>query len=677
MAFLLPQRFVGSQVSQVSEPAPSTPRKGKEEDLTNCDLSRLLMMASPLRAGLGRSSTAAASPSKEPQSPSRSTAPSLANIATPTRVRQSPSPAVKEKARLPPVVSVYRMPARGCAIVTLRDKAVLELSVAMRVAVVDGVCVEVRRHVRKAKEADDGEATEGVFVAWGHRVARRVDVSEEGIEAYFNGLSAVSEPEGLDFKRPFEEQLQLFELSSEGPLQMDTLPTVDTALAARMLEGPHGRADLVRNLWEAKEQLDEMWNKPPPPMGRSLMQRVARDQLFPHSGKEGEKHENRAGEKLEELAMAVGLLDGVPAGSAFLDLCGGPGAWSQFLLSKPELAMRGFGFTLRSGSGDAKDWQAEEKDDWYSDLLENPKWTALWGSDGTGDLLKPQNLEHSTAQLRKQGGVFLCVADGGFSDKAIPANLLELYFYRLFLAELLTAASCLVQGGRFVCKLYTSCSTATSSLLFLTTRLFDYVAIVKPMTSRVAGPERYLYASGFRPGAETEEVRAALTRSQELGGGAGPLQVPLLSPVVAATELAKDEGFSQQLSAMVAGLCERQAGSLFAIVERAEELEEIALDAAEEAREGSRRWAIVAAAQREAAAAAAAEAAMNSPWQEHRHSDRHSDRRGERLSGFGGYSTHSGYGSKGRGKGGKGGKGGSKGGDRSRQGGGRSWNGFQ
>lgn len=135
------------------------------------------------------------------------------------------------------------------------------------------------------------------------------------------------------------------------------------------------------------------------------MQRVARDQLFPHSGKEGKEgkegsHENRAGEKLEELAQAVGLLDGMQpgvVGARFLDLCGGPGAWSQYLL---QMNFQGFGFTLRSGAGSEDDWQAEQKDDWYPELLRHPNWHAIWGADGTGDLLKPENLQHASQILR-------------------------------------------------------------------------------------------------------------------------------------------------------------------------------------------------------------------------------------------------------------------------------------
>jgi hypothetical protein len=110
----------------------------------------------------------------------------------------------------------------------------------------------------------------------------------------------------------------------------------------------------------AKERLDALWDRPPPPMARSLMTRVARAQLFPSSGKgDNDKHENRAGDKLADLSDISDLFDGIPAGSAFLDLCGGPGAWSQYLLAKKDLALRGFGFTLKANAGSAEDWKAE------------------------------------------------------------------------------------------------------------------------------------------------------------------------------------------------------------------------------------------------------------------------------------------------------------------------------
>ena len=57
----------------------------------------------------------------------------------------------------------------------------------------------------------------------------------------------------------------------------------------------------------------------------------------------------------QELVSASGLLEDLPEGCLFLDLCGGPGAWSQFLLAK---GLAGFGLTLRSGQGTEEDWQA-------------------------------------------------------------------------------------------------------------------------------------------------------------------------------------------------------------------------------------------------------------------------------------------------------------------------------
>jgi len=256
------------------------------------------------------------------------------------------------------------------------------------------------------------------------------------------------------------------------------------------------------------------------------------------------------------------------------------------LLAQSHLRLRGFGFTLRSGVGGVEDWQAEEKDDWYGELLSRRDWQALWGSDGSGDLLKPGNLEHCTKQINKNGGAFLCVADGGFSDKEIPSNCLELYFYRLFLAELLTAASCLKVGGRFVCKLYSSYSTASSALLFLTTRLFQSVSVVKPRSSRVSGPERYLVAFGFRGNAELKEVKAALLQSHQFGGDKSLMQVPLLTPIVSADDLVRGASFTKQLRDMSTTLCQRQSQALRATLERADFLEEVAMDAASHAAPG-------------------------------------------------------------------------------------------
>merc|ERR1719409_1936332 len=100
------------------------------------------------------------------------------------------------------------------------------------------------------------------------------------------------------------------------------------------------------------------------------------------------------------------------------------------------------------------------------------------------------------------------------------------------------AASCLQPGGRFVCKLYSTFSDATAGLLFLVTRLFESASILKPMSSRVSGPERYLVAFGFKSGAETKKICEALQKSHKLCGDSSPLTTPLLTPLVDPTYLA-------------------------------------------------------------------------------------------------------------------------------------------
>jgi len=487
----------------------------------------------------------------------------------------------------PPTAAVARVKKshKGCAVVWLTDVEVLERSILQQVAVVDGVCVEIRRHTKASSveevEQDDTAPVGAVFVAWGARVERRVCVTEEGLEAYFNSLQGLPRPEGLVPESPFVECFSSFDISSSAASVAGTsmlpfqYPAFEEPGAKKLLHSNFCKKESIEALWAAKDRLDAHWDRCPPPLGRSLLLRVARAQLFPSSGDGGKEHENRAGDKLQELADEVGLFDGVPPDSAFLDLCGGPGAWSQMLLANSEKRFRGFGFTLRTDTGAAEDWHAEDKDQWYPDLLERSDWTALWGADGSGDLLKPGNIEHCAWQLSSHC-VCLCVADGGFSDEGIPAHQQELYTYRLLLGELLMAASCLQPGGRFVCKLYSTFSDHMAGLLYATTCLFSSVRVVKPKSSRATGPERYLVAFGFR-GHHFQDVYQALYTSQMVGGGQSPLKAPLLTPLLPKETLVADATFAASMRSMTTSLCQRQSSALSAVVDQADHLEELAL----------------------------------------------------------------------------------------------------
>merc|ERR1719230_1023719 len=105
---------------------------------------------------------------------------------------------------------------KGCAVVLLRDQSIIERCVLQRVAVVDGVSVEMTRHTKKSKTCEEGvEEPAGIFVAWGARVEKKVPVSEEGLEEYFNSLAGKPCPEGLVATPPFQEGHVSFPLTSE------------------------------------------------------------------------------------------------------------------------------------------------------------------------------------------------------------------------------------------------------------------------------------------------------------------------------------------------------------------------------------------------------------------------------------------------------------------------------
>ena len=77
--------------------------------------------------------------------------------------------------------------------------------------------------------------------------------------------------------------------------------------------------------------------------------------------------------------------------ATFIDICGGPGAWSELVLR--ETPLRGFGVTLNAP-------MTSQGETWYARLAEGGRWQALWGADGTGNVYPPANIEHVAEQLK-------------------------------------------------------------------------------------------------------------------------------------------------------------------------------------------------------------------------------------------------------------------------------------
>jgi cap1 methyltransferase len=234
----------------------------------------------------------------------------------------------------------------------------------------------------------------------------------------------------------------------------------------------------------------------------------ARDRVFPlaHSGVSDRraKFMNRAGHKLlqvmEHAAMWDAVLTDGPRGSprrrrsyTFVDICGGPGAFSQalFQATPPKIKATGLGLTLM-------DKHVGAERGWYPPLLAQRNFSVTFGIDGTGDIYNPTNVECFCSLVAASGGAQLAVADGGFEVPPSQQNIQEALSARIVYSQWYVATRSLTKGGSFVLKLFDTFTTFSRSLLLLSCHCFDEVFISKPLHSRAVNSERYLACVGFR-----------------------------------------------------------------------------------------------------------------------------------------------------------------------------------
>lgn len=128
----------------------------------------------------------------------------------------------------------------------------------------------------------------------------------------------------------------------------------------------------------------------------------------------------------------------------FADLCSGPGGFSEYLLWRKHTwgeRARGWAMTLK---GDL-DFQLER---FHKDAAVQETLKVSYGKDGTGDILKQENIDAFAELIEKDThglGVGLVSADGGISvdgDEAVQETLLQ----RLILCQILTMFLTLQKG---------------------------------------------------------------------------------------------------------------------------------------------------------------------------------------------------------------------------------------
>ena len=127
-------------------------------------------------------------------------------------------------------------------------------------------------------------------------------------------------------------------------------------------------------------------------------------------------------------------------------------------------------------------------------LQDNPNVTIESGIDGTGDILKLENLQYCKDMY--SNSMDIITGDGGF-DFSIDFNNQEHSIGQLLFAQVIYAVIMQKKGGCFVLKTFDCFMQHTLDILALLSSFYDKVYITKPQTSRYANSEKYIVCKGF------------------------------------------------------------------------------------------------------------------------------------------------------------------------------------
>ena len=106
--------------------------------------------------------------------------------------------------------------------------------------------------------------------------------------------------------------------------------------------------------------------------------------------------------------------------------------------------------------------------------------------------------KHITAQNYKSslGKVDFITADGGINWQNM--NRQEQDYYHIVLYYIMTAMSIQKHNGNFVCKFYETFTKSSAKLLYILTKLYNHVYMMKPIISKNQDSERYAICTGFK-----------------------------------------------------------------------------------------------------------------------------------------------------------------------------------
>ncbi|KAI7822345.1 FtsJ-like methyltransferase-domain-containing protein [Gamsiella multidivaricata] len=315
-----------------------------------------------------------------------------------------------------------------------------------------------------------------------------------------------------------DQHLDVFQAASyelpEGCFKIESGPSEEVDMNLFCVPG------IVNNLVESKKKLRAV---PQEIFGR------ARQRCNPYELVGSSIFMNRASVKLASIDSQLALTatkEDPTAGLGseedvktfrFVDLCSGPGGFSEYLLWRKHTwgeRARGWAMTLKG----ELDFQLER---FHKDAAVQETLRVFYGKDGTGDILKQENIDAFADMVEQDTGglgVGLVSADGGISvdgDEAVQETLLQ----RLILCQILTMFMTLQKGGDYVVKIFDIFTPVTATLVWILSRHFEKICVVKPLTSRPMNSERYVVCRHLlerQPAKTIEHLRNVNARYQDI-----------------------------------------------------------------------------------------------------------------------------------------------------------------
>ena len=183
----------------------------------------------------------------------------------------------------------------------------------------------------------------------------------------------------------------------------------------------------------------------------------------------------------------------------FVDLCGSPGGWSEYIMHRcalEDISCKGYGMSLvgKNEHGKGLDWK----------LGTGANFQICKGVDGTGDIYEWKNVRHMrdfVAQDLKRntsgGGLAnLVVADGGFDAQRNSATQ-EALAQKVVVCQSAAGLYLLKPGGFLVLKMFGFQTIVTRRVVHYLAQAFESLTVLKPVSSRPASAERYLICKSF------------------------------------------------------------------------------------------------------------------------------------------------------------------------------------